>query len=185
MSPDTWFMNPHKSALGLGNYDINVIMKALQDKGFEAVWFDKRRSGYLWPSLDADSRRDRNPKTGLDLATIKGFILNIPNPPHSSHKTSQWIYGFVSLPFNLIVSRRHWITILRSPADQLFYNLDSKLEVPQLIGNDDQLMDFLNETNNTCGCEIFVIIPRNTVDEKSWKREESPSSQSLIGSSSR
>lgn len=36
-------MNPHKSSLGLGNYDINVIMKALQTKGLEAVWFDKRR----------------------------------------------------------------------------------------------------------------------------------------------
>lgn len=29
--------------LGLGNYDINVIMAALQKKGCEAVWFDKRK----------------------------------------------------------------------------------------------------------------------------------------------
>jgi josephin len=28
---------------GLGNYDVNVIMAALQDKGFETVWFDKRK----------------------------------------------------------------------------------------------------------------------------------------------
>lgn len=42
LSPDN-FVNPHKSLLGLGNYDVNVIMAALQMKGFEAIWFDKRK----------------------------------------------------------------------------------------------------------------------------------------------
>lgn len=42
LSPNTW-INPHKSIMGLGNYDINVIMTALQRKGYEAVWFDKRK----------------------------------------------------------------------------------------------------------------------------------------------
>lgn len=42
LSPNVW-INPHKSLLGLGNYDINVIMAALQRKGYEAVWFDKRK----------------------------------------------------------------------------------------------------------------------------------------------
>ena len=36
-------LNPHKSMLGLGNYDVNVIMAALQHKECEAVWWDKRR----------------------------------------------------------------------------------------------------------------------------------------------
>lgn len=39
---DQW-INPHRSMLGLGNYDINVIMTALQKKGCAAVWFDKRK----------------------------------------------------------------------------------------------------------------------------------------------
>lgn len=42
LSPDNW-INPHKSMLGLGNYDINVIMKALQSRGYETIWFDKRK----------------------------------------------------------------------------------------------------------------------------------------------
>jgi len=42
LSPNTW-ISPHKSLLGLGNYDINVIMSALQLKGYEAIWFDKRK----------------------------------------------------------------------------------------------------------------------------------------------
>lgn len=42
LSPNEW-INPHKSMLGLGSYDINVIMTALQAKGCEAIWFDKRK----------------------------------------------------------------------------------------------------------------------------------------------
>lgn len=50
LSPDVW-INPHKSLLGLGNYDINVIMAALQRRGREAVWFDKRRSVLLYQKI--------------------------------------------------------------------------------------------------------------------------------------
>ena len=42
LSPDSFF-NPHRSMLGLGNYDVNVLMAALQQKNLETVWFDKRK----------------------------------------------------------------------------------------------------------------------------------------------
>lgn len=42
LAPNDW-INPHRSVLGLGNYDINVIIKALQLKGCDAKWFDKRK----------------------------------------------------------------------------------------------------------------------------------------------
>lgn len=29
--------------LGLGQYDVNVMIVALQRRGFEAVWFDRRK----------------------------------------------------------------------------------------------------------------------------------------------
>uniref|UniRef100_A0A8U8C0V3 ubiquitinyl hydrolase 1 n=1 Tax=Geospiza parvula TaxID=87175 RepID=A0A8U8C0V3_GEOPR len=35
--------NPHRSLLGLGNYDVNVVMAALGMLGLAAVWWDKRR----------------------------------------------------------------------------------------------------------------------------------------------
>ena len=41
LSPDT-YVNPHKNPVGLGNYDVNVVMAALDLKGHEAIWFDKR-----------------------------------------------------------------------------------------------------------------------------------------------
>lgn len=42
LAPKVWF-NPHKSLLGLGNYDVNVVMAALQNKGYQVIWFDKRK----------------------------------------------------------------------------------------------------------------------------------------------
>lgn len=42
LSPENW-INPHKSVLGLGNYDVNVIMRALQIRNYEMIWFDKRK----------------------------------------------------------------------------------------------------------------------------------------------
>lgn len=42
LSPGNW-VNPHKSILGTGNYDINVIMAALTKKGCGMIWFDKRK----------------------------------------------------------------------------------------------------------------------------------------------
>lgn len=57
LSPST-MVTPHKkSMLGNGNYDVNVIMAALQTRGFEAVWWDKRRSaerfffGFCFPDV--------------------------------------------------------------------------------------------------------------------------------------
>lgn len=42
LAPDSR-LNPHRSVLGTGNYDVNVIMAALQGLGLAAVWWDRRR----------------------------------------------------------------------------------------------------------------------------------------------
>ncbi|KAL7735143.1 hypothetical protein ACLKA6_008405 [Drosophila palustris] len=82
LTPNVW-INPHRSVLGLGNYDINVIMTALQKRNCEAVWFDKRKD----PSI-------------INLDAIVGFILNIP---------SDYKFGIITLPLR----RRHWIAVRR------------------------------------------------------------------------
>lgn len=44
LAPDASFLrNPHRSVFGTGNYDVNVIMAALDEKDCVAVWFDKRK----------------------------------------------------------------------------------------------------------------------------------------------
>ncbi|GAB5581731.1 josephin-2 isoform X1 [Prionailurus iriomotensis] len=42
LAPDSR-LNPHRSLLGTGNYDVNVIMAALQGLGLATVWWDRRR----------------------------------------------------------------------------------------------------------------------------------------------
>lgn len=79
------YINPHKSVLGLGNYDVNAIMVALETKGKSLVWFDKRKE------INSSS---------LELERAFGFILNIP---------SDYTFGFLTLP----IKSRHWICIKR------------------------------------------------------------------------
>ena len=42
LDPQRW-NNPHRSRLGMGNYDINVIMAFLQKLNYDVLWFDKRK----------------------------------------------------------------------------------------------------------------------------------------------
>ncbi|KAL8176237.1 PREDICTED: josephin-2 [Gekko japonicus] len=80
LAPDARW-NPHRSFLGTGNYDVNVIMAALQSVGLVAIWWDKRR-----------------PLEQLSLEGVLGFIVNVP---------SNVSLGFLSLPMR----RRHWIAV--------------------------------------------------------------------------
>jgi josephin len=36
-------MYNNDNTVGLGNYDVNIIMAALQRIGLDTIWFDKRR----------------------------------------------------------------------------------------------------------------------------------------------
>ena len=103
LAPGTW-INPHKSLLGLGNYDVNVLMSALQSRGYEAKWFDKRK-----------------PLSILVVENIFGFVLNVPS--------NFRVVGIVPLPF---LKQKHWIA-LRSVGSS-FYNLDSNLKKPEELG---------------------------------------------------
>jgi len=87
LSPDSW-LNPHKSWIGLGNYDINVIMTALQGKQMEMIWFDKRK----------------DPATIANIENVFGFILNVP---------TDCKLGWLSLP----IKRKHWFSIKRFGED--------------------------------------------------------------------
>lgn len=135
LSPDVW-INPHKSLLGLGNYDINVIMAALQRKNCEAIWFDKRR----------------DPKCLL-LNNISGFILNVP---------TEYKFGFVSLP----LKKRHWITLKK--LNGYYYNLDSKLDAPYYIGNDDEFIEYLKEQINCKDKELFIVTTKDVSNNQNW-----------------
>ncbi|KAL1140980.1 hypothetical protein AAG570_000906 [Ranatra chinensis] len=139
LSPHVW-INPHRSLLGLGNYDVNVIMAALQRKGYEAVWYDKRK-----------------PVECLRLAEICGFILNVP---------SDYRLGFVLLP----LKRRHWVAIRQVAGT--YYNLDSKLDVPHIIGQDNELLEYLREQLESKEKEMFIIVSKDVETHHLWQKED-------------
>lgn len=128
LSPE-YYVNPHRSVLGLGNYDVNVIMAALQAHGMNLIWYDKRKE----ISLES-----------LEISTTFGYILNIPS--------SEYTFGFVTLP----IKSRHWISIRRLH-DGKFYNLDSKLDRPKCIGGDDDLVRYLQTEMKSNDKEIFLV----------------------------
>jgi josephin len=127
LSPDN-YINPHRSVLGLGNYDVNVLMAALQSKQMNLEWFDKRKEITL---------------ENLDSSNTFGYILNIP---------SDYTFGFVTLP----IKSRHWISIKRLK-DEKFYNLDSKLDKPKCLGNDEEFIKYLQNEMKSNDKELFLV----------------------------
>ncbi|RWS06535.1 hypothetical protein B4U79_02215 [Dinothrombium tinctorium] len=158
LSPNGQLINPHRSPFGLGNYDVNVIMFALQTQHLEAIWFDRRKD----PNC-------------LDLSNIYGFILNIPNPSLNNNTDSKLQNLFASNlnPINLLVSRKHWIAIRK--IGDLYYNLDSKLTLPEVIGKEKELLGFLRSKNNSNGCEILVVVHKDLVTSQAWLKQSTKS----------
>ncbi|XP_030053888.1 josephin-2 [Microcaecilia unicolor] len=135
LAPDSRW-NPHRSVLGTGNYDVNVIMTALQSLDFATVWWDKRRS-----------------VEQLALCNIHGFIVNIP---------SRVSFGLLSLPFR----RRHWIAVRK--INGLYYNLDSKLKAPAVIGEDRDVRHYLQELISQGLCEVLLVVQKDVEASGTW-----------------
>lgn len=132
LSPDD-MINPHKSFFGIGNYDVNCIMKALEMKNYDLIWYDKRRE------LTEQS---------LELSKAFGFIMNFP---------SDYTLGFISLP---LIRSRHWVAIRKINGD--YYNLDSKLSKPKLIGTtDEDFLTYLKTEMSSNDKELFIVVPKS------------------------
>lgn len=132
LSPDD-YINPHRSVLGLGNYDVNALMVALETKSMELAWFDRRKE------ITASS---------LELQRVFGFIVNIP---------SDYSFGFVTLP----IKSRHWICI-KKMSDDKYYNLDSKIPKPKCVGAEDEFVKFLQDEMKSNDKELFLVFPKDS-----------------------
>uniref|UniRef100_A0A8C9G4D1 Josephin-1 n=1 Tax=Pavo cristatus TaxID=9049 RepID=A0A8C9G4D1_PAVCR len=139
LSPNT-MVTPHKkSMLGNGNYDVNVIMAALQTKGYEAVWWDKRRDVNV-----------------IALSNVMGFIMNLP---------SSLCWGPLKLP----LKRQHWICVRE--VGGTYYNLDSKLKMPEWIGGESELRKFLKHQLRGKNCELLLVVPEEVEAHQSWRAD--------------
>ncbi|XP_010256625.1 PREDICTED: josephin-like protein [Nelumbo nucifera] len=63
-SPLSVIFKPHHNAI-TGNYDVNVLIAALEGKGKELVWHDRRNGA---SSIDLDRSED----------ALMGIVLNVP-----------------------------------------------------------------------------------------------------------
>merc|ERR1711933_390663 len=73
-------VNPHKSPLQTGNWDVNVLMKCLQNRDIEIEWFDARKIKQLdLENMSAASHE------------FIGFILNISQKAFKMVKRRHWI----------------------------------------------------------------------------------------------
>lgn len=147
LAPDCRILNPHRSVLGLGCYDVNVIICALSRKDYDVIWFDKRKE-----------------LSDLNLNNIFGFILNIPDPP----STSIFAIPIQYLPAQAKVwsSQKHWIAIRK--LGSYYFNLDSKLDSPICIGHDNDLIQYLQHRVPINLVEILIVVPKKVSDDGSW-----------------
>lgn len=95
----------------------------------------------------------------LCLSNIKGFILNIP---------SSIGWGMLTIP----LKRRHWIAV--RAIDNIFYNLDSKLKQPEIIGEAVQLKKFLAKKLASKSCELLLVVSSEVDVTREWKNGNSP-----------
>ena len=116
-----WF-NPHRSVLGIGNYDVNVTMQLLQTEGYLVQWHDQRKL------LTAATLQEQT--------NLVGILWNIP---------SGSIWG-------RLTGGRHWIALLlHTTADsssninvKTWVNLDSNLDSPKTVGTHEDCVRLLS-----------------------------------------
>ncbi|XP_075220868.1 josephin-like protein isoform X2 [Lycorma delicatula] len=94
----------------------------------------------------------RDPES-LELNRVFGFILNVP---------SDFRFRFVVVSLR----RRHWIAIRR--VNGAYYNLDSKLDSPFLIGQDGELVQYLREQIQNKEKELFIVVSKQTEESRLW-----------------
>jgi josephin len=91
--------------------------------------------------------------------------LNLLNPVNIYGIVINKFYKPRCLGVEIPIKRRHWLAVRK--IDENYYNLDSKLDAPECIGNDDNLIKFLKSELAVITTEMFLVLP-NSLPEDSW-----------------
>lgn len=132
----------------LGNYDIGVLVLALQE-GQGA-----RLSGHLLANaalaedlallretLLSDGGQRGSQQEGA-APHVQGLLVNI----RSQNPWSRWLLG-----------GRHWLALVRSPVDGSWCNVDSKLPGPEALGGVDAMLAFVRRCIEEDEGQAFVV----------------------------
>ena len=152
-----WNVNPHRSALGLGNYDVNVLMVILERQGFAVKWHDVRQE--ISATTLEDYYENLGGKDQTAEPEICGIVVNVPS-------TSMW---------SKLTKGRHWMTLLWSDAPSVndtnrkqdnntekqgfrWMNLDSELKEPEIVGDMAACAKLLQRWQESKGdCHILLV----------------------------
>lgn len=127
--------NSYRNIFGLGNYDVNVLMHALNEEGYSLMWLNATKEineSYLNPN------------------NIEAYLVNKPQP-------------FKVLNFNLPIWGKHWISFkyINDTETPGYYNLDSKLYDPEFISSDtESFYQHLNSMRVDKEVYIFAIVKK-------------------------
>jgi len=121
LTPDAKWFNPHRSCLGIGNYDVNVVTVLLQQEGFSVQWHDQRKALTAATLMEHEQKQQSN---------LVGILWNVP---------SNSIWG-------RLMRGRHWIALLydNNNGGGEWINLDSGLDAPKSLGTHDDCVQLLN-----------------------------------------
>lgn len=117
----SWF-NPHRSALGLGDYDANVLLIALERQGLSSKWVSNK------DEIREFLRKD----------TLSGFLVNV--------KVNQWIHKVLRL---VIEAGRHWVAVVRYPHG--YFLVDSKAQAPSKFASEAELLVYMENVKKADG----------------------------------
>lgn len=123
-NPLSLIFKPHHNTL-TGNYDINVLIAALEGNGKKVVWHDHHN---MASSIDLS----------LSEEDLIGIILNITVSKYGGLWRS-----------------RHWVALKR--IDGLWYNLDSDLDGPKPLKNEEEVKEFLDDIISQ-GSELVIVL---------------------------
>ena len=92
----------------------------------------------------------------IALTNVMGFIMNLP---------SSLCWGPLKLP----LKRQHSICVRE--VGGAYYNLDSKLKLPEWIGSKSKLRKFLKHHLRGKNCELLLVVPEEVEAHQSWRAD--------------
>ncbi|KAI9467652.1 Josephin-2 [Coemansia sp. RSA 1085] len=169
--------NSHKNFLGFGYYDINVIIAALNEKGYDLLWHDKR--------------------TGIeeaDLSNCVGIIVHIQ--PDWFFRRGHWFaIKYIDKDLTVPIVPASYVgepRAARSAAEREerdyeanthkpgFWNLDSKLRHPEYIGDRVLLNALLQKLSKRNRLHVLLVVPSTDSDLSASSASTAPSSSSSL-----
>ena len=130
------------STLFTGNYDLTIMLDAL------------KRHGYTLRAIDMEESF-----AAFNFNDYFGLLLNIP--------LERSYFDRLPIIRSLTKPSRHWLAI-KSVDGERYFNLDSRLSKPKLIGSQDDLRAYLNILNRT-QTYIYIVLEQSVAEKFEFK----------------